>query len=165
MNVIDVDLNIEQILEIDRFILTQVIGTKAGVEQCFTLVFPATWVAEILRVDRSQILKLPFYHSSLIGVIDRGGQITPLIAAAHCLEVQPSLGGKLMVVRLNEANEELGNVGLIVDRLIGTTTRQELSPDLFTVDRAGEMVLMRSTLISPDIWQPQYKLSSRYPTF
>jgi chemotaxis signal transduction protein len=159
MNVTDanlIEINNEQSLTIDRFILTQVIGTKAGIEQYFTLVFPAAWVVEILRIDRSQILKLPFYHSSLIGVIDRGGQITPLIAAAHCLEVQPSLGEKLMVVRLNEANEELGNVGLIVDRLIGTTTRQELPPDLFTVDLAGKMVLMRSTLVSPDIWRPQY---------
>jgi chemotaxis signal transduction protein len=163
MNVTDanlIEINNEQSLTIDRFILTQVIGTKAGIEQYFTLVFPAAWVSEILRIDRSQILELPFYDRALIGIIDRGGQITPLIAAAQCLEVQSSLSEKLIVVRLNKANERLGNVGLIVDRLIGTTTRQELPPDLFTADRAGEMVMMRSTLVALDIWQPQYQLSS-----
>jgi hypothetical protein len=163
MNAIDVELtglNTRQSLPIDRFILTQVIGTQAGIEQYFTLVFPAIWVAEILRIDRYQILKLPFYNPSLIGIIDRGGQITPLIAAAHCLESQPSLGEKLMVVRLNKANEKLGNVGLIVDRLIGTSTRQELPPDLFTTDRAGEMVMMKETLVPPNIWRPQDRLSN-----
>jgi hypothetical protein len=163
MNVIDadkIDLSTGHSQPIDRFILTQVIGIKAGVEQYFTLVFPAVWVSEILRIDRSQILELPFYDRTLIGIIDRGGEITPLIAAAHCFEAQPSLGEKLMVVRLNEANEQLINVGLIVDRLIGTTTRQELPPDLFTADRSGEMIMMRATLVAPDIWRPQYKLAS-----
>jgi chemotaxis signal transduction protein len=159
MNAIDVDsieLNNEQSLPSDRFILTQVIGTQTGIEQHFTLVFPAIWVAEILRVDRSQILELPFYDRTLIGVIDRGGQITPLIAAAHCLKLQPSFGEKLMVVRLNEANAKLGNVGLIIDRLVGTTTRAQLPSDLFTTHRSAEMVIMRLELVPTNIWQPQY---------
>jgi hypothetical protein len=163
MNAIDVDFtesNTRQSLPIDRFILTQVIGIQAGIEQYFTLVFPGIWVAEILRIDRSQILELPFYDPLLIGIIDRGGQIIPLIAAAHCLEAQPSLGEKLMVVRLNKANEKLGNVGLIVDRLIGTSTRQELPPDLFSTDRAGEVVMMKETLVTPNIWRPQDRLST-----
>ncbi len=161
MNTIDTDrieLNPKQALSIDRFILTQVIGIQAGIEHLFTLVFPATWVAEILRVDRSQILKLPFYDPSLVGIIDRGGQVTPLIAAAYCLKLQPSSVEKLMVVRLNEASDKLTNVGFIVDRLVGATTRQELPPDLFTTDRSGEMVMMRSTLVSPDIWRSQAQL-------
>ena len=41
-----------QIALVDRFILTQVAES--------TLVFPAAWVAEIIRIDRSQILDLPF---------------------------------------------------------------------------------------------------------
>jgi chemotaxis signal transduction protein len=159
MNAIDADkieLSTGQSLQIDRFILTQVIGIQAGIERQFTLVFPATWVAEVLRVDRPQILQLPFYDRSLIGIIDRGGQITPLIAAANCLEAHSSLGEKLMVVRLNEANERLGNVGLIVDRLVGTTTRAELPSDLFTTHRSGEMVMMSMELVPTNIWQPQY---------
>jgi hypothetical protein len=48
-----------------RFILTQV-------EQ-LTLVLPATWVTEIIRIDRSQILDLPFYDPLLVGIADRHG--------------------------------------------------------------------------------------------
>ena len=158
MNAIDpnlIDLDPKLTLPIDRFILTQVIGVQAEIEHLFTLIFPATWVAEILRIDRSQILKLPFYDPSLVGIIDRGGQIMPLIAAAYCLKSQPSLPEKLVVVRLNEASDKLSNVGFIVDRLIGATTRQELPPDLFNADRHGEMVMMKSTLVSPDIWRYQ----------
>jgi hypothetical protein len=53
----------------DRFILTQV--------ERFTLVFPAVWVAEILRLDRSQILDLPFYDPLMVGIINHNGRITP----------------------------------------------------------------------------------------
>jgi chemotaxis signal transduction protein len=132
-----------------RFILTQV-------EQ-LTLVFPATWVAEITRIDRSQILDLPFYDSLLLGVANYSGQITPLIAAARLLEVaQVSLSKRLVAIRLDRSAGRLGNVSLIVDRAIGSITREELPPALFTADRAGTMVMMRSHLVPASLWQPQY---------
>lgn len=37
-----------------------------------------------------------------------------------------------MVVRLNQGARGLENVGLIVDRAIGSSTREELPPELFT---------------------------------
>jgi CheW-like domain len=159
MNAIDVDeidLSAGQYPPIDRFIVTKIIGVKAGIEQHFALVFPAIWVAEVLRVDRSQILELPFYNPSLIGIIDRGGEITPLIAAAYCLDLKSSLGEKLVVIRLNKTNEKLGNVGLIVDRLVGINTRAQLPSDLFTTHRSAEMIMMRLELVPTTIWQPQH---------
>ncbi len=159
MNAIVADIaeqNTSQVQLIDRFILTQI----TGVECQSILVFPATWVTEILRVNRTQILALPFYNPLLVGIIDRDGEIIPLIAAARLLDlVPPYLPEQLMVVKLNKSSEMLGNVGLIVDRLIGTTTRQELPPDLFTAHRAGELVMMRSALVPIDSWQPQYQLA------
>jgi chemotaxis signal transduction protein len=150
------DLSTSQIQLVDRFILTQV----TGIENQFTLVFPATWVTEILRVDRDKILTLPFYNPLLMGIIDRDGEITPLISAARLLNLVPAyLSEKLIVVRLNKSHEMLGNMGLIVDRSIGTATRQELPPDLFSAHRAGDLVMMRSTLVPIDSWQPQYQLS------
>jgi chemotaxis signal transduction protein len=158
MNAIITDIaeqDISQLQLIDRFILTRV----TEVEREFVLVFPATWVTKILRVNRNQILVLPFYNPLLVGIIDRDGEIIPLIAAARLLDlVPPSLPEQLMVVKLNKSSEMLGNVGLIVDRLIGTTTRQELPPDLFTAHRAGELVMMRSALVPMDSWQPQHQL-------
>jgi chemotaxis signal transduction protein len=133
----------------DRFILTQVFGG-------LTLIFPATWVAEILRVDRSQILDLPNYNPLLVGIIDRNGQITPLVAAAHLLEIaQPTLPARLVVVRLNRSSDGLGNVGIIVDRLVGTIIRQELPPDLFITHRINDLIMMRSALVPTEIWQPK----------
>lgn len=132
-----------------RFILTQV--------ERFTLVLPAIWVAEIMRIDRSQILDLPFYDPLLVGIANYNGRITPLIAASRLLEIaQLPLPERLMVVRLNEGAEGLGNVGLIVDRAIGSSTRAELPPELFTSERSEAMVMMRSSLVPADLWHPQY---------
>jgi hypothetical protein len=132
-----------------RFILTQV--------ERLTLVFPATWVAEILRIDRAQILDLPFYDPLMVGIANYNGQITPLIAAARLLEIKNfSLPERLVVVRLNQAAGKLENVGLIVDRAIGSRMREELPPDLFTSEHSGEMVMMRSHLVPTSLWEPQY---------
>jgi chemotaxis signal transduction protein len=139
----------EQTSLADRFILTQVDRQ--------TLVFPATWVTEILRIDRSQILDLPFYDSLLVGIANYNGQMTPLIAAARLLELENFVvPERLMVVRLNEAAGQLENVGIIVDRAIGSSSRAELAPELFTSNRSGEKVLMRSSLVPTSLWQPQY---------
>ncbi len=134
----------------DRFILTQV--------ERFTLVFPAVWVAEILRLDRSQILDLPFYDPLLLGIVNHNAQITPLIAAARLLATSApfSMKERLMVIRLNEAAGKLAHVGVVVDRAIGSSTRQELPLELFTPSTTTtELVLIRPELIPTNIWQPQ----------
>ena len=143
----------EQTSLVDRFILTQI-------EQQ-TLVFPAIWVAEILRIDRSQILDLPFYDALIVGIANYNGQMTPLIAAAKLLDLaQFVVPERLMVVRLNQAAGELENVGIIVDRAIGSTTRAELPPELFTTNQSDAMVMMTSQLVPTSLWQPQYWLAN-----
>jgi CheW-like domain len=133
-----------------RFILTQIAH--------LTLVLPAIWVTEIIRIDRSQILDLPFYDPLLVGIADRHGRIVPLIATDRLLAVDPrSLSERVVVVLLEDRGDrEVGNFGLIVDRAIGSSTRQELPPALFTDHRAGSMVMMRSDLVPTNIWQPKY---------
>ncbi len=139
----------EQTSLVDRFILTQV--------ERHTLVFPATWVAEILRSDRSQILSLPFYDSLLVGIANYNGLMTPLIAAARLLELEQFIvPERVMVVRLNQGAGQLENVGIIVDRAIGSSTRDELPSDLFITHSAHGMVMMRPSLVPTSLWQPQY---------
>jgi chemotaxis signal transduction protein len=139
----------EQTSLADRFILTQV--------EHQTLVFPATWVAEILRIERSQILDLPFYDDLLLGVANYNGQITPLIVGARLLQVEHlSLPDRLVVVRLNQNADRLGNVGIIVDRAIGSSTRDQLPSELFITNDADDMVMMRSLLVPIRLWQPKY---------
>lgn len=139
-----------QIALVDRFILTQVAQS--------TLVFPAAWVAEIIRIDRSQILDLPFYNSLLIGIINYQSQVIPLIAAARFLEtLQPFVSKeRLIIIRLNQAAGELANIGVIVDRAIGASTRNELPCELFEQSNiAAKMLLMCPELIPSNLWQPQ----------
>lgn len=144
-----IPISAEQTALADRFILTQVDRQ--------TLVFPATWVAEILRIDRSQILSLPFYDSLLVGIANYNGRMTPLIAAARLLELEQfAVPERVMVVRLNQAAGELENVGIIVDRAVGSSTRTELAPELFTTNSSDSMVMMRSQLVPISLWQPQY---------
>ena len=133
-----------------RFILTQV--------EHLTLVLPASWVTEIIRIDRSQILNLPFYDPLLVGVANHKGRIVPLIATDRLLEVATgSLPERVVVVLLEDRGDRaLGNIGLIVDRAIGSSTRSELPPELFTVDRSESMVTIRSDSFPPHIWQPKY---------
>ena len=107
----------------DRFISTEVTG--------FMLLFPAVWVGEILRIDRSQILDLPFYDPLLVGVVHHSRQIIPLIAAARLLKVgQFGTPDRSIVVRLNSTAGSIANIGLIVDRAIGSINRQDLPPEI-----------------------------------
>lgn len=133
----------------DRFISTAV--------DRFTLVFPAVWVAEILRIDRSQILDLPFYGVQVAGIIHHNGQILPLVAAARLLKVERfALPERLVVVRLDLAAGTMANIGVIVDRAIGSNTRQDLPSALFeTAQTIDRMLLMHPDLIPTDLWQPR----------
>ena len=138
-----------QSLLADRFISTTV-GRV-------TLVFPAEWVAEILRLDRLAILELPFYNPLLVGIINHNSRVISLVAAARLLHLESlSLPERLLVVRLNETAGNLANVGIIVDRAIGSMTRDRLPPSLFApaLDPAA-MVLLQPESVPADIWQPQ----------
>jgi chemotaxis signal transduction protein len=133
----------------DRFIST-------AIERC-TLVFPAVWVAEILRIDREQILDLPFYDPLLIGIVHHNGAIVPLVAGNRLLNIEQfGQRERAVVVRLNEAAGSVANIGIVVDRAIGTNNRTDLPPDLFTTTATdGAMLMMRPELIPPGLWQPR----------
>ncbi len=133
----------------NRFILTEV--------ERLTLVFPAVWVAEILRIERTQILDLPFYNPLLVGIINYSSRIVPLIAAAKLLDLASfSLRERLLVVRLNETAGKLANVGIVVDRAIGSTTRDLLPQSLFDPDLTTDrMSLIQPASLPIGLWQPQ----------
>ncbi len=134
----------------DRFILTQV--------QSITLVIPAAWVTEIFRVERSQILPLPFYSALLLGITHQGGQVLPLLSAHSLLTAESALPKENnMVVKLGDAAGSLAQVGLIIDRTLGSQTRTELPSDLFSESLqspSAAMMLLRPEMVSADLWQP-----------
>jgi chemotaxis signal transduction protein len=135
-----------------RYILTKV--------REFTLVFPAGWVKEILRVDRSLILDLPFYNSYGGGLIHHRGQVLPLVHTHLLLECQTedmreddSLS---TIVSLNGSAGNLAGLGAIIDRALGSQSHAELNPQLFIDGTHEHTILARPQLLATKEWQPQY---------
>jgi CheW-like domain len=134
----------------DRFILAQV--------QSITLVIPAIWVAEIFRVERSQILPLPFYSPLIVGITHQGGQVLPLLSAHSLLTAELVLPREnSMVVKLGDAAGSLAQVGLVIDRTLGSQSRTALPSAIFLESPQfpqTEMMLLRPEMVSADLWQP-----------
>lgn len=137
-----------------RFILAQV--------DKLTIVFPSAMVAEILIVERSQILALPFYEPAVLGCVHNAGQIVPLVSMHPIVRTKAGLTKEsLTVVRLADIAGVAG-IGLVVDRILGSKSPEQLPPDVFTnelsVDSANadiKMWLFRPEVLSSHFWQPQ----------
>ena len=112
-----------------------------------SLAFPAYLVQNILIVERSQILVLPFYDSACLGVIHYQNQIVPLISTKQILGIAENtlLHSTLTAVRLNDSAEHLAGVALVVDRMDKSLTAEELSQEH----------KFQLTDIPDRIWQPQ----------
>lgn len=146
----------------DRYILTQV-----GAQQ---LVFAADWVAEILLLERSQILMLPFYDPSLLGVVHHHGQVMPLVSMWQILEnAAAPMRETLSVVQLGAAAGRLAGVGIVVDRASDNRSRHQFPATLFSpqttapsehsVEQSFQLdesiQLFRPDLLPDHLWQPQ----------
>jgi hypothetical protein len=92
-----------------------------------------------------------------MGIVHHQGLIVPLVSGTHLLKVDRfGMRERSIVIRLNEATGSLANVGIVVDRAIGSNTSQELPPELFTESGAnGLMLMMRPELIPSSLWQPR----------
>lgn len=137
-----------------RLVLAQV--------DCCTLAFPAEWVAEIARFQKSQILQLPFYQPPFMGLMHQNGQVISLVSAAQLLGQSVSGGDMATVVRLSASVGQLDQVGVVVDKVIGGTTRAEVADSILQAESAlpkslesGATVLLRQEWFSQKIWQPQ----------
>ncbi|MBW4694400.1 MAG: chemotaxis protein CheW [Lyngbya sp. HA4199-MV5] len=126
-----------------RYMLTQV-----GQQQ---LAFPTHWVEEIMLTERSQILRLPFYDRLLLGLVHHDGSIVPLLSA-HTLLLETrgqemrsrALKDFLTVVRLRSAVDGLAGVGIVVDGVVGSITREQVA----------ELRLFQRSDLPSQLWQP-----------
>lgn len=107
----------------NRYILAKV-GDRS-------VAFPDTLVSEIIIIDRKAIVALPFYETAIIGVMHHQANVMPLLLLRLLMGEQRTLiTESLTVVRLSKAadnlgNKNLGGVGVIVDRVIGSLTIEE----------------------------------------
>jgi chemotaxis signal transduction protein len=122
----------------DRYLIAQVGRQK--------LAFPAYWVKDILIVERSQLLALPFYDPILLGVIYHQNQIVPLVSAKKILAEDNLWQQTLTAVRLGEMAGNLNGVGVVVNRMTGSLTEAELSHE-----RRFEVADLDDR-----IWQPRH---------
>ncbi|MBE9171158.1 chemotaxis protein CheW [Pleurocapsales cyanobacterium LEGE 06147] len=100
-----------------------------------TFVFPATLIAEILIIERSKILNLPFYSQAVLGCVHHVGKIIPLVSLRHVVNGSGNITGEnAIVVLLNPMAGELAGVGIVIDKVLGSSFRDRLPPNLFDTD-------------------------------
>ena len=111
------------------------------------IAFTARWVREILIFKRSQILKLPFYDSRVLGVVHHHNQIIPLVSGRELFSTETKKISQTIVnvVRLNKWGTQLTGVGVVVDRMVENIAASELK----------SQQLFQLTDIPVEIWQPQ----------
>lgn len=128
-----------------RYMLTQV-----GQQQ---LMFLSQWVSEIMLIDRSQILNLPFYDRALLGLVHHNGNIVPLLSARLLLLETLSQDGRsralketLTVLRLSPTVDGLAGVGIVVDHVVASLTPEQVA----------EQRLFKLSDIPSHLWQPRW---------
>lgn len=116
------------------------------------IAFLAHWVQEILLIPRSQVLELPFYDSSLLGVVHHQNQIVPLVSGQSIFsqKITQKSQATLTAVRLNQLGQSLTGVGVVVDRMVENLSAKELTPE-----RRSQLTEFRFSDIPQHIWQPQ----------
>jgi chemotaxis signal transduction protein len=96
-----------------------------------SVTFPDVLISEIIILERNAILALPFYETAIIGVTHHQATVMPLLLLRLLMGEQRTLiTESLTVVRLskladNLSNKNLGGVGVIVDRVVGSLTINE----------------------------------------
>lgn len=139
-----------------RYILTQVENQQ--------LAFPTQWVTEIILVERSQILTMPFYHSMVLGVVHHQGSIIPLITLPRINQGQQTqvvqknrIQETMKVIHLAESVNKLSGVGLIVEQVIGSISHEQLlaNEQKQLENFPSQIEVFQPDRIPPSIWQPR----------
>jgi chemotaxis signal transduction protein len=127
----------------DRYLLTEV-GQ-------YTLVFPATWVSEILQIERCKVLQMPHYSPAILGIAHYQNTFLTLVAGWQFLpESQLNRADQFMVVRLGATIARWQNVGVAVGRVLGSTTKENFPPKA----QQDFFVVATTKFLPPDLWQP-----------
>ncbi|NJO39165.1 MAG: chemotaxis protein CheW [Cyanobacteria bacterium CRU_2_1] len=152
----DVETNSSSLQSLqDRYILTQI-----GQQQ---LAFPSQWVAEILLIERSQVLILPFYDSAILGVVHHRGQIVPLVAIQQIFEGMAGATREIIsVVQLSQKADSLAGIGIVVDRALENRSHEQFTNAFSEHDHVAvspqteqTILLFRPEMLSDRLWEPQ----------
>lgn len=139
----------------ERYILAQ-LGSDV-------LACAASFVAEIMVIDRVTIQPLPFYSSVVLGVIHHQGQLVPLISLADVLGITiTAIRDRLTAIRLGPAAGERAGTAAVVDRVLGSVLGNQLrivepgQQPQGQMRGSGEATwILQMDVIPASIWQPQ----------
>jgi chemotaxis signal transduction protein len=124
-----------------------------------SLVFPDVYVAEIMIVDRSELLPIPFFNPSVLGLVQQQGVIVPLVSLKRALlGTKILVPEKITVVRLSDEFEEISGAGLVVDRVISSISSLQYG-QLMSGESPALAEYMRLESLLPYlgelVWKPQ----------
>ncbi len=115
------------------------------------LCFPAVWVMDILVVERSKILRLPFYPEALLGVVHYQAKVVPLVTLNRSVsDGSRFTQSSLMAVRLAATTGPLQGVAVVVEQLLGHASEADIG-DPSELGKANRFQLSD---IPSDLWQP-----------
>jgi chemotaxis signal transduction protein len=139
----------------ESYLLTAV-GTQ-------TIAFETAWIAEILVVERTQILKIPFYAPAVIGLFHHQSKIIPLISAHQALALKfpqapnhssASLYGSLSVLCLNSKVAPLAGIGIAVDRVLNSCSPQAIAESA-SDPQVSPIQVFQADMIPESVWHMQ----------
>jgi chemotaxis signal transduction protein len=155
MNTAQIDSHnlVDSVGSINRYILAN-FGEQV-------IVFADLFVAEIMLVERSLILPLPFFVPALIGLAHHQGRLMPLLSLARLLKDANALIPEIVsVVCLkgdteNGETDDVAGAGLIVDRVTGSVTPAQWA-DLLHQNPNHYLTLEQLLPQIPShVWQPK----------
>ncbi len=125
------------------------------------LVCPDAFVAEVMIVDRSELLPAPFFDPSVLGLVHQQGVIVPLISLKQILlGIKVLIPEKITVVRLSDEVEAIAGAGLVVDRVISSISSDQylqmgdkLNPTEY-LRLEGLWSYLGNTIWEPQRWHP-----------
>jgi chemotaxis signal transduction protein len=126
--------------------------------------FPNNWVSEVLLLPQSQVLSLPFYPATVLGVIHHQGLVVPILLGQMLLQPThessqqvTTLPETLTIIRLSQAVSNAAGVGIVIDQLLGQTNDESINQSHGTPNNfvaPAEVVQFNPEMISPQVWHP-----------
>jgi chemotaxis signal transduction protein len=129
------------------------------------LVCPDIFVAEIIIVERSELLPIPFFERAILGLVHHQGLIVPLVSLKRALlEDKVLVPERITVVRLSDEIEAIAGAGLVVDRVISSISSEQYEQMQVASAKSNLVEYMRLESLLPylgqTVWAPQRWYSS-----
>jgi len=127
-----------------------------------SLVFPDVFVSEIMIVERSELMTIPFFNSSILGLVHQQGVIVTLVSLRQAFlgaANRALIPEKMTVVRLSDELEAFAGAGLVVDRVTGSISSEQFQNLQLDESNQTEYTRLESLItllpdLGQELWEP-----------